>query len=688
PLRKITDLNRVLPRNQRRLQGHRAVTLQSSLVPGQDTVEVSDLAEGDADAVTVYRMVDGEPADVLGTVTNPATDPVTVDVTPLVDGHEIAATQTIGGVEGPTSAVETVSIAAPTILGSYDAGDTLVTVTGLHPLAQLVTVYVDNDTYPESTGGAPTVDVTVPPLIANVALRATQTIGGVEGPFSPTVVVANYVVVNEFSYDDSGDDNHEFVELYNNSSDPIDIGDYVIQVGDYIEGQTPPGVYTQIFIPPGTTIAGHGYWTVADPQVGTFPGAVIDMTYNEPDWLENGQNYIALRNSAGVLLDAVGWELNKGYTFIPDELNTTQLGTGIWGNHVHPDDPPTSQSRFLDGLDTDNNGRDFGIQPATPGYSNNQPDQMPYLEDCSGLTAGAVVPNWVFSYKPLIACDPAVVDSFGENGWPINPAAIPASPDGGNVIVGWDEVGGGNANYMAQLAKEDFTLETYIYVAPEYTNNGYEETKIGVRGMCDGVHNFDYYNGATGLCWFLQRGSSWQTLYLLDENDGNDGTSTTPICAGTIFQTIPIGVSPSMTGWQRLLLEVKGDQVLGIFGGTYGSRSDGIQVTGTHDSPGPGGVYISYREAIAGAGEYPAQPYNRPPTLDAFSLTAPPIDGDIDLDGDVDLGDLVKFVDCLAGPNVGTPPAPCTSGEFDRSDLEHDSDVDLGDFAEFQVLYE
>ena len=57
------------------------------------------------------------------------------------------------------------------------------------------------------------------------------------------------VLINEFNYDDSGADDHAFVELYNTTADPVDIGDWVIQVGDYLEGQDPPGVYYQVFIP-------------------------------------------------------------------------------------------------------------------------------------------------------------------------------------------------------------------------------------------------------------------------------------------------------------------------------------------------------------------------------------------------------------------------------------------------------
>ena len=58
--------------------------------------------------------------------------------------------------------------------------------------------------------------------------------------------------------------------------------------------------------------------------------------------------------------------------------------------------------------------------------------------------------------------------------------------------------------------------------------------------------------------------------------------------------------------------------------------------------------------------------------------------GDLDGDGDVDLDDVGVFADCLAGPEVSTPPGECTQEQFDVADLDADNDVDLADFAVFQ----
>ncbi|UCG16558.1 MAG: lamin tail domain-containing protein, partial [Phycisphaerales bacterium] len=659
-----------------------APTVEPPAVPGESSVTVSGvMTETNATASTVTVYIDGgSPSTAAG-----GTETVVVSTPTLNDGEAITATQTVNGVESAESAAVTVAVPRPTVQAPLDIGDTLVTVNGLHPTATTVTVHVNTTTYPQATGGASTVVVTVPSLNRGDAVKATQTIAGIVGPFSNTVVVANSVVINEFSYDDyESPDIHQFIELHNSADIPIDISGWYIEVGDY-ETAIDPYVYYTITVPAATTISAGGYWTVGQQKVKTqIPGAIVDLVNDTR--MDDGMSYLALRNSAGVMLDAVGWETNNGpnlgYVYGPPEAEADiyfQIGPGIWGNHVHAVDPATSQSRWLDGLDTNNNGRDFGIQIATPGFSNNLSDLMPYSQNANALSVGDSVPDWVFSYMPLRAADPATVDT-------VNPSVIPASPDGGNVMIGWDEAGGGNACYMSQLAKEDFTLETYIYIPPTYSPDGwgYEETRIGVRGSTGGLHNFGYYSNSTGLCWFWQRGESWHLLWLFDENDGGDEDWPDPYPYARYLGGIGIAENdPDTTGWQRLMLEVSGDKVRGIFGGTYGSRGDGMKFSGTHDSPGPGGIYVSYREAMTGTGI----PDNRPPTLDAISLTDPPLDGDIDLDDDVDLADLVKFVECMNGPDVSTPPGGCTLDEFGLADLEWDNDVDLGDFAEFQMAF-
>ncbi len=68
--------------------------------------------------------------------------------------------------------------------------------------------------------------------------------------------------------------------------------------------------------------------------------------------------------------------------------------------------------------------------------------------------------------------------------------------------------------------------------------------------------------------------------------------------------------------------------------------------------------------------------------LGADEFNTPPILGDFDGDGDVDLADFGQFAQCFNGP--GNPPAAgCTV----NADLDGDGDIDLGDFGVFAANF-
>ena len=56
--------------------------------------------------------------------------------------------------------------------------------------------------------------------------------------------------------------------------------------------------------------------------------------------------------------------------------------------------------------------------------------------------------------------------------------------------------------------------------------------------------------------------------------------------------------------------------------------------------------------------------------------------GDMDGDGDVDVADAILLLDCMAGPDVTTPPPGCGPADCDA-----DADVDMGDLATFQESF-
>ena len=163
-----------------------------------------DVDPNAATAVEVYAD------DVsIGSATGPfPAGEATVTVTGPTNGQVVTATQTIGGTESCYSAPVVVAVPAPTANGPLDIDDTVVTVSDVHPLASAVRVYVGGGLAGTNAdpNGADMVPVTVAPLEQGNVVQATQVIAGVESPLSSEVIVANFVVVNELSYDDRGVD--------------------------------------------------------------------------------------------------------------------------------------------------------------------------------------------------------------------------------------------------------------------------------------------------------------------------------------------------------------------------------------------------------------------------------------------------------------------------------------------------
>ncbi|NLF29884.1 MAG: VCBS repeat-containing protein [Planctomycetes bacterium] len=69
-------------------------------------------------------------------------------------------------------------------------------------------------------------------------------------------------------------------------------------------------------------------------------------------------------------------------------------------------------------------------------------------------------------------------------------------------------------------------------------------------------------------------------------------------------------------------------------------------------------------------------------------LARPPLPGDLNGDGAVDLTDLTLLLNCMSGPDVDTPPGGCDPAVFARADLDDDDDVDVLDFVLFQFAYQ
>lgn len=107
------------------------------------------------------------------------------------------------------------------------------------------------------------------------------------------------VVINEFSYDDSGTDDVEFVELYNAGSTPVDISGWVLECGDQLTGDNNAD-YT---IPAGTVLQPGDYYVIGS---GNMPN--VDFIVGTNNLFENGNDWAVLRDANGNVIDAVAYE--------------------------------------------------------------------------------------------------------------------------------------------------------------------------------------------------------------------------------------------------------------------------------------------------------------------------------------------------------------------------------------------
>jgi hypothetical protein len=397
-------------------------------------------------------------------------------------------------------------------------------------------------------------------------------------PFTICGRVGAQVVINEFQYDDSGTDDREFVELFNRSLLPVDIGGWVL---DAVDPTTQNLAYT---IPVGTVLAAGDYWVMGSALVPN-----VDQVVGTTNLWENDNEALTLRDLGGQIVDTLIYESNKGI-FDP----TLAEGEGVWGNFTSIDGIETSWSRVRDGRDTDDNGDDFRLMRASPGAANALPtiDRSTLVFDAANV--GDVVAEFGGSFALGRVIDPTIADVD-------NPNAIPASPQGGKASIYWDRSGGGNSVHQLADASTDTHLEAWVYfdAAPRPTGES-EMWSVGF-GTTGTFYNFPdptgtlgfVANGNTGLAWTYTVDDTGGNLYLIDHGNGGlgAGAGSQPVTLGSI--AVQAGVND---GWQRLSLSLLDGVATGRFGGSYGAV-DGTTITGPA-STGLRGVYFGYREFV------------------------------------------------------------------------------------------
>ena len=406
-----------------------------------------------------------------------------------------------------------------------------------------------------------------------------------------STAIGQQVVINEFLYDQVGPDTHEFIELYNGSGSPVDVTGWTLDI------RTAGGlVASYVLAVPTGRLADDTHWTFGADAAR--PGA-IDQVVGTVELWPDDTAAITLRDNSGAIVDTVLYEAIRGI-FDPQLAE----GAGVRADFISPaivvSQPASSTGlswqRCQDGVDTNDNARDFQPMPATPAETNQSSDRLP-LNSVFTAPAGSTQNGFVGASAGFRVIDPTQVGP-SVNGFNLNPNTIPRSPSGGNAGIVWMPSGGGSANYLSSRCETDVRMTGCLYLDAARTASGEGETwNIGFRGNVgtsaahpDPSGTFyasmgrSFLPDHTGVaaCW--QRSAVSNSLWLIDYGDG------------TSLRVLgEIQIDPGRNdGWGRFLFEVVGDKARL----TWGNES----VEGTivdHAIVNSGGVYFSYRGDLA-----------------------------------------------------------------------------------------
>lgn len=391
------------------------------------------------------------------------------------------------------------------------------------------------------------------------------------------------VVINEFSYDDSGTDDREYIELYNPTANAVSIA------GWKVESRDANGTTASYTMPATASVPSRGYLLIGS---GTLPG--VGVSIGASDLFPNDNDGIFLVDTTGKVVDAVIYEVNKGSW---PAAKPFLKGDGVWGNFASIDNFEMSWQLQRDGLSF-NSSRAFHLRPWTPGRTNNVRPQLPYRANFDRLTLGTDAPGWAGSFRHPKIIDPTVADSENTN-------KIPASPQGGRACIFWDNAGGGNAHIYKTDWVRDISFEAYVYFDAKLEDaNRSESWSVGLQGSCGTFYNqpdpeggasASVANGNTGVSATFRVTETAATLYLIDHNDGGSGAGANSDQKVLGKFVLKAGVDD---GWKRLRLTIKGNRAELLFGGTYGC-GDGRRLSGVVSAPAFGGIYVGYREFIS-----------------------------------------------------------------------------------------
>ena len=165
---------------------------------------------------------------------------------------------------------------------------------------------------------------------------------------------AQTLVINEIDYDQPAGDSLEFIELYNNGSQPVNLANICVEL---FNGSNST-IYQTISLP-DVDLAAGGYFVICGQSLGCSQCNFLISPGNLTAWFQNGPDGVILRNCSGAIIDQLCYEGSLSTC----EGTPTSVEDGA-------SDIYSALSRFPNGVDTDNNDNDFINSCSTPGKVN------------------------------------------------------------------------------------------------------------------------------------------------------------------------------------------------------------------------------------------------------------------------------------------------------------------------------
>jgi uncharacterized repeat protein (TIGR02543 family) len=324
------------------------------------------------------------------------------------------------------------------------------------------------------------------------------------------------VVISEFRVRGPNGGNDEFIELYNLTNSPINIGGWKIN-GSNNAGTTS----TRVTIASGTMIPAHGHFLATNSGSAGYSGSVTgNQTYTTGVTDDGG---IALLTPSDVIVDQVGMSVGSAYKegTVLASLGGTTASNLNRGYERKPGGANGSTT------DTDNNANDFQlITPSDPQNLASTPTPSgPVLSvTLSGTGSGTV------SSSPAGINCPGTCSASYTSGTPVTLTAV---ANAGSAFTSWsgcDSTSGNTCNVTMTASKSVTATFSAVQQTLTVTKNGtgggaVTSSPAGIN--CGGTCSASYNNGTLVTLTATPDGTSAFTVWGgCDSSSGNQCSVT------------------------------------------------------------------------------------------------------------------------------------------------------------------